>query len=58
MTRDRRRLRQRDTIVAAAAAGDRARATALLAEHLAEFPQDHDLLAGDRDGERERDGPE
>ena len=44
MTRDRRRLRQRDTIVAAAAAGDQARATALLAEHVAEFPDDERLL--------------
>lgn len=44
MTARTRRQRQRDAILAAAAAGDRARATALLAEHVIEFPQDERLL--------------
>jgi DNA-binding GntR family transcriptional regulator len=52
MTVDARRQRQRDSIVAAAAAGDVARATALLAEHLMEFPEDHDLLASAADSAR------
>lgn len=44
MTREIRRQRQRTIIVQAAAAGDLARASALLAEHVIEFPQDVDLL--------------
>ena len=46
MTREIRRQRQRTIIVRAAAAGDLARASALLAEHVIEFPQDNDLLDG------------
>ena len=52
MSREIRRLRQRDTIVALAAAGELDRATALLAEHLIEFPDDevasHPILGADR----------
>ena len=44
MTREIRRQRQRTIIVRAAAAGDLARASALLAEHVIEFPQDKHLL--------------
>ena len=44
MTAEIRRQRQRRTIERAAAAGDLARASALLAEHVIEFPQDTDLL--------------
>ena len=44
MSTDTRRQRQCDSIVTAAAAGDVARATALLAEHLIEFPEDAGLL--------------
>ncbi len=44
MTSGSRRQRQRQAILAAAVAGDQARATALLAEHAMEFPQDEHLL--------------
>ena len=44
MTSEIRRQRQRATIERAAAAGDLARASALLAEHVIEFPEDGDLL--------------
>ena len=46
MTPATRRQRQRDTIAGAAAGGDVARATALLAEHVVEFPEDAGLLDG------------
>ena len=48
MTTETRRQRQRTAILAAAAAGDQARATALLAEHVIEFPEDARLLDGIR----------
>ena len=52
MSREIRRLRQRETIVALAAAGELDRATALLAEHLTEFPDDevasHPIWGADR----------
>ena len=44
MTGEIRRQRQRRSIQCAAAAGDLARASALLAEHVIDFPQDTDLL--------------
>lgn len=64
MTREIRRQRQRTIIVRAAAAGDLARASALLAEHVIEFPHDHDLLDPctsahiAADGSNSRDGGE
>lgn len=51
MTSEIRRQRQRTIIVRAAAAGDLARASALLAEHVIEFPQDVDLLDDESDEE-------
>ena len=50
MTTESRRQRQRHAILAAAAAGDQARATALLAEHATEFPEDEHLLELVSDG--------
>jgi DNA-binding GntR family transcriptional regulator len=47
MTTESRRQRHGETIIAAAAAGDVARATALLAEHIIEFPEDATLLPFD-----------
>ena len=44
MTTGSRRQRQQEAILAAAAAGDQSRATALLAEHAIEFPEDEHLL--------------
>lgn len=44
MTGEIRRQRQRASIERAAAAGDLARASALLAEHLIDFPEDAHLL--------------
>jgi len=44
VTTESRRQRQRNAILSAAAAGDHARATALLAEHAIEFPEDRQLL--------------
>jgi hypothetical protein len=46
MTAGTRRHRQRETILTAADAGDATRATALLAEHVLEFPEDAGLLDG------------
>jgi hypothetical protein len=48
MTAGTRRQRQREAVVAAAAAGDAARATALLAEHVVEFPDDAGILGASR----------
>ena len=44
MNAESRRQRQRQAILAAAAVGDGPRATALLAEHAIEFPEDGHLL--------------
>ena len=60
MTREVRRQRQRASIERAAAAGDLARASALLAEHLIDFPEDDGLLVLDErttaDGDASPDG--
>ena len=53
MSADTRRQRQRDAILAAATAGDHAKATALLAEHLLEFGDDTIVLRPSGGPERE-----